>query len=390
MRLSGTPVRLDAYEAESLTSRRFRSQDLGALDRVYLPPSLRGWVDASPLESLDFLEDDNRGAVLPDSIATLDQLEFFLSVKGIGSTVQPYSREALDRDAIAPFVDDQDARARLGRPTPTEVDRIITGELWLRGSPYGGQGLEHATTALHTSERAVMTDLNGFRLAPVVKVCFLPRELEARLRRIYWYRRFPGRMVQELRLVPSNTRIYFHAKSTVGNDVRRVFDEFALRSDSQAVEFELRFVRTGLALLTLFARTLAHDPERDRYLGLDFHDVWLDKDAVLAPDGSIYFVDLEGVEEIALERGAVREKIEDQWYRSLYEFTFAFEQVESERRRRFGEGTSRREHFEALVSEALRDDRIVRPIPVDGGLELLVGNRLSEEPLYIRFPLVDR
>ena len=138
------------------------------------------------------------------------------------------------------------------------ADRLITGELWLRGSPYGGQGLEHASTALRVSEMADLTSIGGFLIAPVVKVCFLPQSLEDRLRQVYWYRRYPGRMVQEVRLVPSNVRVYFHSKNTVGNNIRYLFDLFSVSSSAQAVQFETNFVRSTVAMLTLFARTLTY------------------------------------------------------------------------------------------------------------------------------------
>jgi hypothetical protein len=390
MRLVGTPLRLDAYQAESITNPQFQGLPLKGLDAVFLPASLARLMDGPSQGTREFIEDDNRGAILPDPVATLDGLEFFLSVKGVGSAVEPFSTDRLDGRSAAPLVDDPALRERLGRSTSDDDGPLITGELWLRGSPYGGQGLPHATTALRVSERADLTSIGGFLIAPVVKICLLPMALEEQLRQVYWYRRFRGRFVQELRLVPSNVRIYFHSRSTVGNNPRHVFDLFRVDSNARALQFELHFVRSVVAMLTLFARTLTFDPARGRYLGLDFHDVWLDKDAVIAPSGSAYFVDLEGIEDAAVEKEGVSEKIEDQVYRSLYEFMFAYEQIERERCRRFGEPASRREHFEAIVREALKDDPIARPVPNGRSLELCIRNRLSEESLNTNFPLVDR
>jgi hypothetical protein len=389
VKLTGTPVVLDAYGAEGRTNAQFASFDLSRLDRIYLPPGLASLSDDPPLETREFIEDDNRGAILPDPVATLDGRDFYLSVKGIGSAVDPYSHRPLDRAAAAPLTDDPDLRERLRRPPPDRDPRLITGELWLRGSPYGGQGIEHATTALRVSERADLTSLHGFLIAPVVKVCFLPTALEERVRRIFWYRQYPGRFVQELRLVPSNVRIYFHARQTVGSSIRHLYDLFALESSALAVRFETNFVRSAMAMLTLYARTLAHDPTRGRYTGLDFYDVWLDKDAVLAPDGAVYFVDLEGIEEVALEEAEVREKVEDQIYRSLYEFRFAFEQIEQERVRRFGNPPDRRTHFTRILEEALRNDPFVRLRAHGPHTEVEVRNLASKENLYVGFRMVD-
>jgi len=266
---------------------------------------------------------------------------------------------------------------------------MITGELWLRGSPYGGQGLPHALTALRVSERADLTSIEGFRIAPVVKVAYLPPSLESRLRSIHWYRKYRDRIVQELRLVPSNVRIYFHSRSTVGNDPRFVFDLFGVDTPARAHRFVVNFVRSGIPLLTLFARTLTDDPVRHRCAGLDFQDVWLDKDAVLAPDGTVFFVDLEGIDSIAVDREAVREKVEDQIFRSLYEFMFAYEQIDSERTRRYGANGSRKRRFEAIVEEALREDPFVRVRHSPTGLSLQIRNGLGDESLWLEFPLVD-
>ena len=394
MRLAGMPVTLAAYPSRTTTNPQFAGAELGRLDRLYLPAALTGLLDEPPAEVSIFLEDDNRGAVSPEPVATLDGLPFHLSIKGIGSAVDPFSSEPLDARAAMKLTDDENVRARLARPPVPrpegEPDRIITGERWLRGSPYGGQGLEHATIALAVSERAELTSIKGFRIAPVLKIAHFPPQLEERLRTLHWYRRFPGGMAQEIRLVPSNVRVYFHARSTIGQDIRQVFDRFGVSTHPEAIRFETAFVRTALAMLTLFARTLAPGRSQGRYKGLDFHDVWLDKDAVIAPDGSVYFVDLEGIEDVEVDRESVAEKIEDQIYRSLYEFLFGYEQIEQERVRRFGEGRARKAHFEAVVTEALAEDPYLRVHSGPSALELEVRNPLGDAGLYTRFPLVDR
>lgn len=393
MRLRGAPVTLAEYSARSITNHQFARFDLGALARLRLPWGLTGLLDDAPTSVRTFVEDDNRGAVSPEPVATLDGLPFYLSVKGIGSTVDPYANQAVDLAAAALLTDRTDVRERLARPRlggpPDEPERLLTGELWLRGSPYGGQGLDHATTALRVAERADLTSLEGFLIAPVVHLVLFPPELEERIRSLHWYRTFRGALAQEVRLVPSNVRIYFHARNTVGSDVRAVYDAFGLDTAAKALAFETEFVRSVVPMLTLFARTLRHDLVRDRYVGLDFHDVWLDKDAVLAPNGAVYFVDLEGIEEEDVERAKVREKVEDQVYRALYEFMFAFEQLEQERVRRFGEAVPRKTHLRELFVEALREDRFVRVRTTGSSAEFEIRNALADEALNTTFPLVD-
>jgi hypothetical protein len=139
----------------------------------------------------------------------------------------------------------------------------------------------------------------------------------------------------------------------------------------------------------LFARTLSRDTGRGLYRGLDFHDVWLDKDAVLAPDGSVFFVDLEGIEEVRVPPDQVVERIEDQIYRTLYELTFAYEQIEGERNRRFGTASARRSHFETVLRAALRDDPYVRWAPDGASLTLQIRNNCRAERFNTTFRMLE-
>jgi hypothetical protein len=387
-RLTGSPLRLSVYPATTITNRRFTDFELGRWNRCFLPPAVAALMEEPAVEEVNAIEDDNRTAILPEPIATLDGLPFYLSVKGVGSSVDPFSMRRFDAAYATELTPDLDVRRRLAARRG-DGGGVISGELWLRGSPYGGQGLPHAMAALRVSERADLTSLGGFRIAPVLKIARLPESLGDRLREIHWYRRYREPFVQELRLVPSNVRIYFHARTTVGTDPAAVFDRFGVDSAASAHAFEVRYVRSGLAVLTLFARTRSWNTAGDLCSGLDFQDVWLDKDAVLAPDGTVYFVDLEGIDAVVVDRSQLCEKYEDQIFRSLYEFMFAYEQIEAERARRFGPSGSRKRHFAALVEEALRDDPFVRPRRTLRGLSLEVVARPNEEGLSYDFPLVD-
>jgi len=237
------------------------------------------------------------------------------------------------------------------------------------------------------SEMADFTSVHGFRIAPVVKITFLPEDVERKIKEIYWYRKFAGRIVQETRLVPSNVRIYFHSGSTIGGNTSEIYRLFGIDENEKALEFLKNFVRSGIAFLTLFIRSLRSNDD-GTYSGLDFYDVWLDKDAVLAPDGTVYFVDLEGLECISVPEKKVHEKIDDQIYRSLYEFMFAYEQIERERYRRFGCFAERKTQFEYLLREALKDDIV--QVSRDGNrLQLVLGNVLGEKSLMKEFTIID-
>jgi hypothetical protein len=356
-------------------------------ERIYLPESMRPFTDLSPLGAKEFIVDDNRGAVFAFPCLKMDGTDFYLSVKGVGSTTNPFSHQLLGKAEICSLLTDSRLKDRIvnsGEMAP----RYITGELWLRGSPYGGQGLEHATTSMRVSEMADLTSIRGFRVAPLVKIAFLPEGLENEVKKIHWYRRFGGRMVQETRLVPSNVRIYFHSKSTVGGNISSIFDFFGIDENDKALEFLKNFVRSGIAFLTLFTRSIKSN-EDGTFSGLDFYDVWLDKDAVLAPDGTVYFVDLEGLEWITVAQKKVQEKIDDQIYRSLYEFMYAYEQIERERSVRFGDMADRKVQFEYILREALKDDEVVHLTHEGQSLELIVGNILGEQRLIKKFPIID-
>ena len=389
MKIRGLPLKLDYYGApEVLTSRHFQAYRMAEFERVYLPESMRPFVGASPLGSRDFVADDNRGAVSPDPFVSIDGTEFHLSVKGVGSTAHPFSRRPLGRAEVSAQVADPALRDRVLGAGKEGPGRYLTAELWQRLSPYGGQGLEHANYAMRASEMDDVTSIHGFRIAPLVKTVMLPRDLEENVRKVYWYRRFEGRMVQEARLVPSNVRIYFHSQFTVGGDTSSVFDFLEVDSETKARRFMENFVRSGIAFLTLFARSMAKNSDRT-LSGLDFYDVWLDKDAVLAPDGTIYFVDLEGLEWVTVHEKDVKEKLYSQVFRSLYEFMYAYEQIERERFARFGGERDRKVQFARLLEEALRRDEVVEVVSKGKSLVLKVGNILGEERLAEEFRIVD-
>ena len=388
IKLKGQPLDLDVYEAsEVLTNKHFQDFEMDEFERFYLPECMRPFADLIPIGTKTFVADDNRGAVSTLPCLELDGTDFYLSVKGVGSTTNPFSQQLLGKAEICGLLKSAGLIDRVVN-SEEKAPRYITGELWLRGSPYGGQGRKHATTSMRASEMADVTSIHGFRIAPIVKINFLPEDLERKIKEVYWYRRFPGRIVQETRLVPSNVRIYFHSGSTVGSNISEIYKLFEIDENEKALEFLKNFVRSGIAFLTLFTRSMRSE-EDGTVSGLDFYDVWLDKDAVLAPDGTVYFVDLEGLEWINVSAEKVHEKIDDQIYRSLYEFMYAYEQIERERSRRFGSQIERKAQFEYLLKEALKDDDVVQVAREGNHLKLVLGNILGEKRLMKDFPIID-
>ena len=404
MKIKGTPININAYEAsKTRKNKHFNEFDMPKnFERVHLPDSMKAFNAVPPLYCEEFIVDDNRSAIDPNHSISIDGLDFYLSVKGIGSTTNPFSRQLLRKDEIASLLTDADMKNKA--MLIDEGHRYLTGEMWCRGSPYGVQGLRYANVAMNASEYDDVTSIHGFRIAPVVSIVYLPQQLQDQIRKLYWYRQFKEEIVQEIRLVPSNIKIYFHSDWTIGEDTCMVFQLFNIDSNEKAEEFERNFLKSGMAVLTLLSRSLKKNGD-GTYSGLDFYDVWLDKDAVLAPDGTIFWADLEGLEWITLwnreyreknlenlppkTTSDIEEKIEYQIYRSTYELMYAYEQIERERIRRFGHKEERKAHFERLLRDALRHDEIISLEHEGSSLNLVIGNILKDESLTKRFTVLD-
>lgn len=399
MKLRGIPIELDVYEgAGTITNKHFQNFSMPDFEKLYFPDSLRPFAEPEPSRTREFLIDDNRSVVSREPYMSIDGTDFYFSVKGIGSTTSPFSRQLFRKEEICSLLKNQGIKDRINNVKEKEkFPRYLTGELWSRGCPYGSQGLEFSSIAMKASEMsdASTTSIHGFRIAPLVKIVKLPESLKDEITQVYWYRRFRQQMVQEARLMPSNVRIYFHSDWTVGDDTGELFDFFHIDSNDQALDFMKSFVKSGIAILTLFVRSMRNNGN-GTYSGLDYYDVWLDKDAVLAPDGTIFWVDLEGLQEITIggkDRADlelnIEENMEHQIYRSLYEFMYAYEQIERERVKRFGHTSDRKIQFEYLLKDALREDTVVDLHRTPDSLELIIGNILGEERLTKKFTILD-
>lgn len=400
IKLRGIPITLNVYDgAGTITNKYFRGFQMPELGRVYLPDSVKPFTDTDPIGTRELLMDDNRSAVSREPYMAIDGTDFYFSVKGIGSTTSPFSRQLLRKEEISGLLKSSAMREKImnAKEKEMKLPRYLTGELWSRGCPYGSQGLEFATIAMKAAEMsdASTTSIHGFRIAPLVNIVKLPKTLQENVTQVYWYRRFKQEMVQEARLIPSNVRIYFHSDWTIGDDTGELFDFFRIDDNDKAMAFLKNFVKSGIAILTLFVRSMS-DNGNGTYSGLDFYDVWLDKDAVLAPDGTIFWADLEGLQAITIggkDRAdlefIIEENMEHQIYRSLYEFMYAYEQIERERVKRFGHMTDRKVQFEYLLMDALKDDEVVGLHRSADSLALVIGNILGEEKLTKNFTILD-
>lgn len=334
----------------------FWSREVGG---CYVPELLwkLGGHDAGT--RVEGVRDDNRSALLPDRRVAIAGREFLAAVKGCGAAVDAYENVPLTGARVRAIAHDRglaDALAGEDGATPG----FITGERWFGNTPYGGQAPDNAAIGLLTSLRATDAQIAGFHVCPIISLVRLPDAYAELASRFYWYRRYEGAYWQEIRLMPSNVRVYFHSPVTFGVETSEAFALFRIESFEDAERFLERMARSAFAALTLYARTLRHDDRRGVYAGLAYHDVWLDKDAVVAPDGTMHFADLEGVEELPVPGPeAVREAIGMQFHRNVYEASYALEAlaVEAERRWRMPRGPADRRRWilEALERACLGD-----------------------------------
>lgn len=332
-------------DVEVFGDRRFEGFWSHEVEGCYVPESLwklAGQPRGVPVEGV---RDDNRSALLPERRWVVRDREFVAAVKGCGAATDAYENVPLTASRARTICRD----GRLLEALAAEdgaASGFITGERWFGNTPYGGQAPDNAAIGLITSLRANDAEIVGFHICPIVALVRLPDEFAAIASRFYWYRRYEGTYWQEVRLMPSNVRVYFHSPVTFGVDTSRAFALFGVESFEQAERFLENMARSSVAALTLYARSLRHDDRRGHYAGLGYHDVWLDKDAVIAPDGTMHFADLEGIEEIAAGTpAAVREQIERQFHRNVYEAFYALEALAGEvdrRWRSFREPAARR------------------------------------------------
>lgn len=326
------------------------------------------FVPASPGDPAahSAISDGNRCAIIPGVRATFAGREWLLSVKGVGASTPAYGDH--EDDAHEP-----------------SSGRVFAGESWMGDAPYGGQGEKGASWALEiTTLAGAEASLAGALVCPVVGFAEVP-EQEVR-RDLYWYRRFRGPVMQEHRLVPSDVRLFHGGGRALGRD-----PEGSLRGlgvcDVEALDaFADRYLCSGLAALTLWARTAQECA--GGFEGLDYDDVWLDKDSVLGADGSLFLVDLESIEWApATPRMTAEQRVERQLDRNFYEVMYGLDAMLDVRDgwlERPRDLRARRESVATRIVLAARGDRFVEAIDVGDGIDLRVRMPGGRDPLRIR------
>lgn len=310
--------------------------------------------------------DGNRAAVIADPSLSVELWgrRWAVGIKGVG--------------AGAPLYGDGPLAGIDGRP----VRRPIVRESWMGESPFGAQGEPNARAAIARTDEAVMGQLHGLPICPVLSVVEIP---EALVEPGHHYRRFEGPIVQEHRLVPSNLRLFHGSGPGLGQAAARFVVELGLDDRDALFAFVEQLLGSGLSALTLFARSLRATPD-GALEGLDLDDAWLDKDAVVAPDGRLHFVDLESLDWTKVpDAAAARARIARQLDRNAYDLLFAVDAL-----LRAGEETSdelRRRRIATLARLALDADTGPTPLHVDetpSGTHLVLRPALLGE-IVLRF-----
>ena len=296
--------------------------------------------------------DGNRSAILPDVRVEHEGRSWIASVKGVGAWMPLFEGE-------------------LGA-------RRIHGESWMGEAPFGGQGQSGARTAIEVSG----LDLGGAAICPLTSVVAVPER--AIDRESFWYRKHRGPVLAEHRLVPSDVRVFHGSSRTLGRDTSAALAALGVEGIDALDAFLDRLLASGVALLTLAARSAR---ARDGALeGLDYDDAWLDKDAIVAPDGTLHFADLETLEWRALSEARVTRQLG----RNHYELFSTVDRLLDVRDAWSGRTSDRRMRRESIVTRlelALAHDRFARPEVCRDGLDLLVAPR-SGPSFTLR--LVDR
>jgi hypothetical protein len=216
--------------------------------------------------------------------------------------------------------------------------------------------------------------INGFHICPTVEVNEVPRANLGPAAGEFWYRRHAGPFLQELRLMPSNVRLYHESTLTLGQDPAGALAAFGVSTLEEADAFIDRYIASGVAALTLYARTAR--PTQWGARGLDYHGVYLDKDAVVAPDGTLFFADTEGLDWVL--GGAdisVEERVREQFNYNFYEVAYGLDRLLAQREALAGRPLSRDERrltLPARIAMALEGDRFVAAEERSGGLDLVV------------------
>lgn len=314
--------------------------------------------------------DGNRGAIVVGETVRFDGRDWRLGIKGVGARAPLYG------DTPAGY-----AHAFEIEPSAHERGRSLLGavtrECWMGEAPYGGQGLGNAANALMLSSPGLREALAPAVLCPVIRVVEIP---EDEVLDVIHYRRHRGPIVQEHRLVPSAVRLYHQSTIALGRHAEQALATLGITTADALDAFLDRYLATSIAAITVAARSVR--VHGNVYELLDFDDAWLDKDAFIAPDGTIAFADLEALVHVELPSlDAVTARIRRQIERNAYEVLYGLDalfRVEERWRDRPRDVTTRRRVLAERTRLALLGDPVVALEPVHDGWDLVIRPRVGE------------
>jgi len=331
------------------------------------------------------IKDENRNAILPEYKTEINGKTFYLSVKGCGAYEDMFFGSDLSPAKLKSACRDQSLIPKIEKLT-TGIGFILA-ESWMGESPYGAQGYINAFDELKFSNIAKYDSINGAHICPVIGVVQLPKFIEETARQFFWCRTYDKHFYQELRLIPSNIRLYFESSHTLTNP-SSIFSLFNIDSSESLEKFELNFIKSGIALLSLFIRSAKYVD--NQISGIIYQDVWLDKDCVVAPDGIIHFADLEGFIWKTVSKDKFIETQMGEWQKLIFEFLFALIKIDSYRHKLDGRNfpwSKQREELSLLIELALDNDIYAFPKFRNNDLYIILeGDSLPS----VEIPLIEK
>lgn len=331
------------------------------------------------------IKDENRNAVLPDRSVKIQNNTFYLAVKGCGAYEDMFSGDLLTPSKIKQACRDNSYLDKIENLSTGQG--FIMSESWMGESPYGAQGHMNALDELAFSIVANGDSINGACICPVIGVIQLPLKIEEVARKFFWFRTYNDHFYQVLRLMPSNVRLYFESTKIIA-DPNSIFSLFGLDSSKKIEQFELNFIKSGIALLSLYTRSAKKEGEN--VTGIVYRDVWLDKDCVVAPNGIIYFADLEGLIWKSVPLTKFKNLQTSEWQKLVFEFLFALVNIDSYRHELEGLSISwekQREELALFIQLALENDLFSFPILKEENLHIVIESEIVPK---IEIPLLEK
>ncbi len=330
------------------------------------------------------IKDENRNAIIPSCSIKVDGTTFYLSIKGCGAYEDMFFGGNFTKEKVKAACRDISLIKKID--SISDFSGLIMAENWMGESPYGAQGEINGFDELKFSRIAEKDSINGALICPSFAVVQMPTDVEELAKKFYWFRKYPKNFYQVLRLVPSNIRLYFESRNLMTTP-GEIFKIFGINHDKQVEQFELNFIRSGLALLTLFSRSLQINGNDLK--GIIYQDVWLDKDCVVAPNGNIHFTDIEGFiwKEIKINEYVDIQKKE--WQKLVFEFLFALLKLDTYRKDFMGfkpTWEEQRNELALLIQLALNKDPYLYSEIINNDLVIVID---IEEVPNVKIPLME-